>query len=239
MHHASETQSPVGEAFFAAVNDVEMLEVSPLEVAADAVLQYSAERPSSVPTRLSSSRVLEQRLSLSSVVTTAEVSLLSSLKEASRLLTTPSMAASAAPVRQRLNVREKLYSDHTAAPLADVRDRSPVRQLSRTPPHSSGMLTQNQAAKPDIGPSRSPAVPSIMLEVPGGVHAVTAMPAAVIERVGVQVHWGEDVCEGSSPPPKRLSGGVRDVSAVGVEPPSSEDDYGESSFRASLFGTET
>ena len=238
MHHASETQSPVGEAFFAAVHDVEMLEVSPLEVATDSVLQYSAERPSSVPTRLSSSRVLEQRPSLSSVVTTAEVSLLSSLKEASRLLTTPSMAAQA-PVRQRLNVREKLYSDLAAAPLADVRDRSPVRQLSRTPPPLSGMLAQNQAAKPDSGPSRSPAVPPIMLEVPSGVHAVTAMPAAVIERVGVQVHWGGDVCEGSSPPPKRLSGGFRDVNAVEVEPPSSEDDYGESSFRASLFGTET
>ena len=237
MHHASETQSPVGEAFFAAVHDVEMLEVSPLEGASDSVPQYSAERPASMPTRSSSSRVLEQRPSLASVVTTAEVSLLSSLKEASRLLTTPSMAAQA-PVRQRLNVREKLYSDLAAAPLADVRDRSPVRQLSRTPPPSSGMLVQNQAAKPDSGPSHSPAVPPIMLEVPNGVHAVTAMPA-VIDRVGVQVHWGGDVCEGSSPPPKRLSGGFRDGSAVEVEPQSSEDDYGESSFRASLFGTET
>ena len=237
MHHASETQSPVGEAFFAAVHDVEMLEVSPLGGASGSVSQYSAERPASMPTR-SSVRVHEQRPSLASVVTTSEVALLSTLKEASRLLTTPSVVAQA-PLRQRLNVREKLYSDIAAPTLPDVRDRSPVRQLSKTPPPSSGVLAQIQAAKPpDSGPTHSPAGPSIMLEVPSGVHAVTAMPA-VVDRVGVQVHWGGDVCDGSSPPPKRLSGSFRDGSAVEVEPQSSEDDYGEASFRTSLFGTET
>ena len=236
MHHASETQSPVGEAFLAAVHDVEMLEVSPLGGASGAVSQYSAERSASMPTR-SSSRVLEQRPSLASVVTTAEVALLSSLQEASRLVTAPSMAAQVS-TRQRSNVREKLYADLAAPLFPDVRDRSPVRQQSKTPPPSSGMLVQNQAAKADSGPGHSPADPTIMLEVPSGVHAVTAMPV-VIERVGVQVHWGGDVCEGSSPPPKRLSGSFRDGIAVEVEPQSSEDDYGESSFRASLFGTET
>ena len=236
MHHASETQSPVGEAFFAAVHDVEMLEVSPLDGASDSVSQYSAERPASMPTR-SSSRVLEQRPSVASVVTTSEVALLSSLKEASRVLITPLLTVQVT-VRQRLNVREKLYSDLAAPSLPDVRDRSPVRQLPKTTPPSSGMLVQSQAAKPDSGPSQSPAGPPIMLEVPNGVHAVTAMPA-VMDRVGVQVHWGGDVCEGSSPPPKRLSGSFREGGAVDVEPQSSEDDYGESSFRASLFGSET
>ena len=244
MHRSSETQSPVGEAFLAAVHDVEMLEASPVAVThwspaiivPDSVSQPSTERPASVPTR-SSSRVLEHRATIASVVTASDVALLSSLQEINRVLVTPVLAAPAA-VRQRLNVREKLYSDLTVPPLPEVRDRSPVRQLSKMTPPSSGVLVSSQAAGPDCGLKQSPSGPSIMVEVPNGVHAVTVMPTAVA-RVGVQVHWGGDVCEGSSPPPKRLSGSFREGGAVDVEPQSSEDDYGEISFRASLFGSET
>ena len=171
-----------------------MLEVSPVAAGpSDSVSQYTAEQPSAVPIR-SSSRVLEQRSSIASVVAA------SSLKEASRLMTTAVLPAPAS-ARQRLNVREKLYSDHAAPSLPDARDRSPVRQHPRTTPPTAGMLVQSQAASPANGLSQSPSGPSIMLEVPSGVHAVTAMPSAV-ERVGVQVHWGEGVCDGSSPPPQ-------------------------------------
>ena len=153
------------------------------------------------------------------------------------MLIAPVLTAPAA-VRHRSNVRENLYSDPAVPPLTVDRDRSPVRQLSKTATPSSGMLVQSQAADPDCGLKQSPSGTSIMVEVPSGVHAVTAMPTAVA-RVGVQVHWGGDVCEGSSPPPKRLSGSFREGGSVDVEQLSSEDDYGESSFRASLFGSET
>ena len=151
------------------------------------------------------------------------------------MLVAPVLTAPAA-VRHRSNVSEKLYSDPAVPPLTEGRDRSPVRQYSKTASPSSGMLVQSQAADPDCGLKQSPSGPSIMVEVPNGVHAVTAMPTPVT-RVGV--HWGGDVCEGSSPPPKRLSGSFREGGSVDVEHQSSEDDYGESSFRASLFGSET
>ena len=238
MHHASETQSPVGEAFYAAVHDVEMLEVSPLSSGTlGSVPHYTAEQPSAVPNR-SSSRVPDQRSSIASVVAASDLALLSTLKEASRLMTSAALPVPAT-ARQRLNVREKLYSDHAAPSVPDARDRSPVRQHPRTTPPTAGMLVQSHAAGPAKGLSQSPSGATIMLEVPSGVHAVTAMPSSV-ERVGVQVHWGEDVCDGSSPPPKRLSGSFRDgTGVVEAEPQSSEDDYGESTLRASLYGTET
>ena len=242
MHSASETQSPVGEAFLAAVNDVEMLEAVPVEVVpwspativSDSVAQRSTEKQTVVTTR-SNSKVLEHRATIASVVTSSEVALLSSLQEINRVLIAPVLTAPAA-VRHQSNVREKLYSDPAVPPLTEGRDRSPVRQYSKTASPSSGMLTQSQAADPDCGLKQSPSGPSIMVEVPNGVHAVTAMPTPVT-RVGV--HWGGDVCEGSSPPPKRLSGSFREGGSVDVEHQSSEDDYGESSFRASLFGSET
>ena len=44
---------------------------------------------------------------------------------------------------------------------------------------------------------------------------------------------------GRLPPPKRLSGSFRDgTGAVEAEPQSSEDDYGESSLRAAIYGAE-
>ena len=231
MHHASETQSPVGEAFYAAVHDVEMLEVSPLSSETlSSVPHYTAEQPSAVPSR-SSSRVPAQRSSIASVVAASDLALLSTLTEASRLMTSSALPVPAT-ARQRLNVREKLYADHAAPAVPDARDRSPVRPHLRTTPPATGMLVQSHAAVPASSPS-------VMLGVPSGVHAVTVMPSSV-ERVGVQVHWGEDVCDGSSPPPKRLSGSsFRDgTSAVEAEPQSSEDDYGESSLRAAIYGAE-
>ena len=132
MHSASGTQSPVGEAFLAAVHDVEMLEASPVEVTPwspativpDSVSQHSTEKPAAVPTR-SSARVLEHRATIASVVTSSEVALLSSLQEINRVLIAPVLTAPAA-VRHRSNVREKLYSDPAVPPLTVDRDRSPV-----------------------------------------------------------------------------------------------------------------
>ena len=88
VHPKHRTQSPVGEAFLAAVHDVEMLEASPVAVThwspativPDSVSQHSTEKPAAVPTR-SSSRVLEHRATIASVVTSSEVALLSSLQE--------------------------------------------------------------------------------------------------------------------------------------------------------------
>ena len=144
-------------------------------------------------------------------------------------------------------MREKLYPDPVVSQLFVDRDRSPVSQPSQLVTPASGMLAQPHATDLD-GLKQSSSCASTMVEVPSGVHAVTVMPKASVHQLSaagftpaprVGVHWGGEICEGSSPPPKRLSGSFHEGGAVDGERLSSEDDYGESSFRASLFGAES
>ena len=246
MHSASDVQSPVGDAFLAAVYDVEMVEADsgegvPWSHAPPLSEHQSAERQLVVvPVRSSLRGALEQHAVISSVVSPS----MTTLQAIDKVLIAPSAAA---VVRHRSSAREKLYADPIVYPLE--RDRSPaaVRPSTLLVTPLPVVKPQSHVAIPSDVLKHSPMSSSITVEAPDGVHAVTVMSRAAVSPVHatgsapltrVGVHWGEDVCEGSSPPPKRLSGSFREGGTADLNQASDDEDYGDSAFRASLFGTE-
>ena len=179
----------------------------------------------------------EPRSNIASVVRASEVGLLSLLQEIDKVLVTPTS------VRHRSNVREKLYQDPVVQQGSVVRDRSPARQPSQLAVPSSGMFKNPPVS--DLEDVNQSSCASTVVEVTGVVHAASVIPAASVHQVSssgfapaprVGVHWGSEVCEWSSPPPKRLSGNFHEGEVVDGDRLSSKDDYGEATFRASLFG---
>ena len=204
MLSASDTLPPVGEAFLAAVNDVEMLETatgssdavqwSSAALLPISVSQGSSEKRPPASTR-SSSNMYEPRSNIASVVRASEVGLLSLLQEIDKVLVTPTS------VRHRSNVREKLYQDPVVQQGSVVRDRSPARQPSQLAVPSSGMFKNPPVS--DLEDVNQSSCTSAVVEVSGVVHAASVIPAASVHQVSssgfapaprVGVHWGSEVC---------------------------------------------